>query len=59
MVAKLAIAGTPADCADQLGRLLDSGIQRPLLAPVAPEPGAIVAQFERVFAEVLPDVRAA
>jgi 5,10-methylenetetrahydromethanopterin reductase len=57
MVAKLAIAGTAADCAEQLGRLLDCGIRHPLLAPVAPEPGAIVAQFERIFAEVLPAVR--
>jgi 5,10-methylenetetrahydromethanopterin reductase len=57
MVDKLAIAGTPGDCAAQLGRLLDSGIQHPLLAPIAVEPDGIVALFERVLAEVLPAVR--
>jgi alkanesulfonate monooxygenase SsuD/methylene tetrahydromethanopterin reductase-like flavin-dependent oxidoreductase (luciferase family) len=57
MVGKLAIAGTPGDCAAQLGRLLDTGIQHPLLAPIAVEPDGIVALFERVLAEVLPAVR--
>jgi hypothetical protein len=57
MVGKLAIAGTPGDCAAQLGCLLDTGIQHPLLAPIAVEPDGIVALFERVLAEVLPAVR--
>jgi 5,10-methylenetetrahydromethanopterin reductase len=58
MVDKLAIAGTADDCAEQLARLVESGIQHVLLAPIPVERGAARAMLEQVLTRVLPLVRA-
>jgi alkanesulfonate monooxygenase SsuD/methylene tetrahydromethanopterin reductase-like flavin-dependent oxidoreductase (luciferase family) len=59
MVDRLAIAGTADDCAEQLGGLLDTGIQHVLLAPVPVQPGGAASMLEQVLTGVLPLVRAA
>jgi 5,10-methylenetetrahydromethanopterin reductase len=59
MVDRLAIAGTADDCAEQLGGLLDTGIQHVLLAPVQVQPGGAASMLEQVLTGVLPLVRAA
>ena len=59
MIDKLAVAGTAEDCAEQLGRLLDAGIQHPLLAPIGVEPGGAAAMLERLLTQVLPALRRA
>ena len=57
MVDKLAIAGTADDCAEQLDRLLKSGIQHVLLAPIPAEPGGVPAMLQQLLTEVLPPFR--
>jgi 5,10-methylenetetrahydromethanopterin reductase len=59
MVDKLAVAGTADDCAEQLARLLDQGIQHVLLAPIPAGEGGAAAMLEQVLTRVLPAVRAA
>ena len=57
MVDKLAVAGTADDCAEQLGRLIASGIQHLLLAPVPVDNEGVAPVLERLLTEVLPLLR--
>lgn len=57
-VDKLAIAGTVDECADQLGALVEAGIDHPLLSPIPSQPRGELEILERVAADILPQLRA-
>ncbi len=53
---KYAILGPPADCAEQLRRFAEAGVQNLILSPIVPA-GEMVDQFEILAGEVLPALR--
>ncbi|HZU17362.1 MAG TPA: LLM class flavin-dependent oxidoreductase [Candidatus Dormibacteraeota bacterium] len=58
-VDRLAIAGTPEECGEQLAALIESGIDHPLLSPIPVEPGGELEMLRTVATSILPGLRQA